>query len=138
MEFKDINDHCIDRIKLEKKGNFSLNYGNIYTAKHFFQLLERVTGQNKTLPSILTDEKGMRRNAFRSNVLSYKDNEALRLDDESHLKNIFKAISEATCLVFTLGLTEHWIDKSSSSSSTRTSRRPSVSPPQRSRLWLWP
>ena len=29
----------------------------------------------------------MRRN-FRSNVLSYKDNEALRLDDESHLKNI--------------------------------------------------
>ena len=113
LEFKDINDHCINRIKLEKKGNFSLNYGNIYTAKHFLQLLERVTGQNKTLPSILTDEKGMRRNAFRSNVLSYKDNEALRLDDESHLKNILKAISEATCLVFTLGLTEHWIDKKS-------------------------
>ena len=38
LEFKDINDHCIDRIKLEKKGNFSLNYGNIYTAKHFLQL----------------------------------------------------------------------------------------------------
>ena len=55
LEFKDINDHCNDRIKLEK-GNFSLNYGNIIQ-QSILQLLERVTGQNKTLPSILTDEK---------------------------------------------------------------------------------
>ena len=110
LKKNDLSEKHIDKINLEKKTNFSLNYGNIYTSKHFLQLIKRVVGTHTNLPRIIVDNKNRKRNSFRSNILSYYDNKALRDDDQNHLKNISSLIKEANILVFTVGLTEHWID----------------------------
>ncbi len=107
----DIHNKYNDKIHIEKNTNFSLNYGNIYTSKHLLQLIKRVLGKETQLPRILVDSKNRKRNSFRPNVLSYFDEKALRNDDKNHLKNISSIIKESNILVFTLGLTEHWIDK---------------------------
>jgi len=111
---EDLSIHDTNKIRLEKVENFSLNYGNIYTSKHFLQLIKRTLNKDPSLPRVINDKENRKRNSFRPNVLSYDNEVTLRKDDSNHLVNIYDAIKESSTLVFTLGLTEHWIDKATS------------------------
>lgn len=101
--------HAAD-IQEEAPHLFSLRYGNLYTARHLMQLLQRVTGQLVAEPATAVDKKGRYRNLFRPSVFSYTTLEALRADDVSHLTNARALISQADIFMFTLGLSEQWLD----------------------------
>lgn len=102
-----------DAIREETPAIFSLRYGNIYTTRHLVQLLQRVTGERKIIPPVAKDQNARYRNLFRPSVLSYGTVDALRSDDEAHLRNVRTLLERATVFTFTLGLTEQWIDKES-------------------------
>ena len=101
--------HTAD-ITEESPNLFSLRYGNIYTARHLLQLLQRTTGALTTEPATALDKNGRHRNLFRPGVLSYGSLEALRADDFSHIRNFKSLLGQADLFMFTLGLSEQWID----------------------------
>jgi hypothetical protein len=99
-----------DSIREETPNLFSLRYGNIYTVRHLLQLLQRATGALTTEPPVARDKNGRYRNLARPAVLSYASVEALRADDRAHLQNLLTLLGQADVFIFTLGLTEHWVD----------------------------
>jgi hypothetical protein len=99
-----------DSVREETPNQFSLRYGNIYTVRHLLQLLLRATGVWVTEPPVARDKNGRYRNLARPAVLSYSSIEALRADDRAHLRNLLTLLGAADVFIFTLGLTEHWVD----------------------------
>ncbi len=88
--------------------NFSAAYGNIYTARQFLQLVERALG----LFSPVEDRwhvAGAVIDPFRPGLrYPASSDEEFDVLTTEHLAAVRRAISEATVLVFTLGLTEAW------------------------------
>ncbi len=107
---RDILEAASDEIVEESPNLFSARYGNVYTTKHLLQLLERSTTALTTPAPVAVDSRGRFRNLLRPGVLSYGNEDALRRDDEAHLRNVRDLLAEADVFVFTLGLTEQWID----------------------------
>ena len=101
-----------ETIREEAPALFSLRYGNIYTARHLLQLLQRATGQLRVEAPVARDGKGRYRNLLRPSVLSYASTDVLRADDQAHLANVKALLGQADVFIFTLGLTEHWVDTS--------------------------
>jgi hypothetical protein len=99
-----------EAIREEAPNLFSLRYGNIYTTRHLLQLLQRATGQLSVEPPVTRDSQGRYRNLLRPSVLSYGSPEILRADDLAHLGNVRSMLGKADIFIFTLGLTEHWVD----------------------------
>jgi GSCFA family len=99
-----------ESIQEEAPSLFSLRYGNIYTTKHLLQLLQRAIGRLSVEPPITCDRNGRFRNLLRPSVLSYASPEILRADDLAHLSNVKALLGEADVFIFTLGLTEYWMD----------------------------
>ena len=111
---------CEDRIETEEQNireetpnMFSLRYGNIYTARQLQQLLQRVSGERAVEAPVALDPNGRFRNLLRPSVLSYGSMAWLRADDAAHLQNVGKLLCEADLFIFTLGLTEYWVDSES-------------------------
>jgi hypothetical protein len=98
-------------VREESENLFSLRYGNIYTARHLLQLLQRAAGQLVVDPPVAVDKNGRYRNLFRPSVLSYASVEALRADDTNHLRNVLALLQQADLFMFTLGLSEQWVDR---------------------------
>lgn len=98
-------------------GVFSARYGNIYTAKQLLQLIQRTYGKfdpiefswAKTHPH--SSERII--DPFRPGVQlkGFLNNHELSLDREIHFRKIRQAFEEMDVFIFTLGLTEAWIDK---------------------------
>lgn len=99
-------------VREESPSLFSLRYGNIYTVRHLLQLLQRASGALHVEPPVAVDKQGRFRNLSRPAVLSYADVRTLRADDQAHLANIIRMLGAADVFIFTLGLTEHWVDTS--------------------------
>lgn len=99
-----------DSVREETPNQFSLRYGNIYTVRHLLQLLQRATGALMTEPPVASDKNGRYRNLARPAVLSYASIDALRADDRDHLNNLMTLLRQADVFIFTLGLTEYWVD----------------------------
>jgi hypothetical protein len=90
--------------------NFSAAYGNIYTARHLRQLLERAVGKFRPREDRWYDDSGHVIDPFRPGLRfpARSDSEYDRLTSQ-HLEAVQKAFRAATVFVFTLGLTEGWL-----------------------------
>jgi hypothetical protein len=99
-----------DAVREESPNVFSLRYGNIYTTRHLMQLLQRAAGELSVAPPVTQDANGRYRNLLRPSVLSYASPTLLLADDAAHLRNVAMMIGEADVFIFTLGLTETWIE----------------------------
>jgi hypothetical protein len=94
---------------------FSCRYGNIYTSKQMLQLAQEalgVTSVNDDLNSIWINE-GKFYDAFRPNILpgGFTTRQEVIDERQRHLMAVRQMLLETDLLVFTLGLTETWIDK---------------------------
>jgi hypothetical protein len=88
--------------------DFSAAYGNIYTARHLKQLLERALGLFTPTEDRWYDRDrviGPFRPGLRHPARSDEEFELLR---SQHLRAVLAAFRAATVFVFTLGLTEGW------------------------------
>lgn len=90
---------------------YSARYGNIYTARQLLQLFDRAYGL--FIPEQeFWNTKGYFVDPWRPAVEAngYKTLSELRFDRQYHLSSVRKAFEEADLFIFTLGLTEAWID----------------------------
>lgn len=92
-------------------GMFSARYGNIYTVRQLRQLLERATGA--FVPDCdAWEAEGGWVDPFRPTIEPpLRDADEVRDLAESHLKQVLRLFREVEVLVFTLGLTEAWLDR---------------------------
>jgi hypothetical protein len=93
-------------------GMFSARYGNIYTARQLRQLLQRAHG--RFVPKEEYWLKGERYlDPFRPQINpgGFHSLEELRRDRKQHLERVLHAFKAARVFVFTLGLTEAWVDR---------------------------
>jgi len=94
-------------------GMFAARYGNIYTARQLRQLLERSYGLFE--PRQRAWKLGADRwvDPFRPQIQpgGYISLRELRLDQEVHFEAVRAAIEQMEVFVFTLGLTEAWVDR---------------------------
>ncbi|TDW16550.1 GSCFA family protein [Rhizobium azibense] len=92
---------------------FSARYGNIYTARQLRQLIDRAYGDFKPISDSWQRSDGMFVDPFRPQVEpdGFVSAAEVRFDREYHLRAVRKALEEADVFVFTMGLTETWVDK---------------------------
>lgn len=93
-------------------GTFSARFGNIYTAKQLVQLFDRAYGRYK--PIEVAWSAGQRWvDPFRPSVHpeGYRSLDELIFDREQHFACVRRMFESCDCFVFTLGLTEAWMDR---------------------------
>lgn len=90
---------------------FSARYGNIYTARQLHELLTEIAGDGPD-PHLIWENDGRFRDALRPTVepqgLATADEVLLHRD--YHLERTSRMLTQAQVFVFTLGLTEGWVD----------------------------
>lgn len=91
---------------------FSARYGNIYTVAQLLQLILRSLSKQKITNNIWRKDNRYY-DAFRPNIepLGFKNENELIESRMFHLSSVKKLFSNMDILVFTLGLTETWINK---------------------------
>ncbi|KPF63743.1 GSCFA domain-containing protein [Porphyrobacter sp. AAP60] len=94
-------------------GLFSARYGNVYTTRMLRQLLERAFGDFKPIDSAWRREDGRWVDPFRPQILpgGYVSSREVKLDRRTHFSAVRRAVKEMNVFVFTLGLTETWMDR---------------------------
>ena len=89
---------------------FSAAYGNVYTARQLLQLLQRATDKFRPIEPIF-EEDGYFVDAFRPGLrYKAKSRRELALLTNQHFDATLTAVRKADTFIFTLGLTEAWID----------------------------
>lgn len=96
---------------------FSANYGNIYTACQLKQLLESCLAFKDTGTFPYLFEKNLLETGYvdmlRPNAQgcsNFEDQRQALLARQEHLAGLFDLLSSANLIIFTLGLTESWVD----------------------------
>lgn len=95
-------------------GMFSARYGNVYTARQLKQLLYRAYGEFTPIEDAWVSAKSGRAvDPFRPQIHpgGFASKAELAADRRQHLAAVRTAIENMDIFVFTLGLTEAWIDK---------------------------
>lgn len=95
-------------------GIFSARYGNVYTVRQALQMLDRAFVDEKKQQSIWeSTQAGRFVDAFRPNVVAggFDSKADIVRDRARHYGAVRKLLSKADVLVFTLGLTETWMDR---------------------------
>lgn len=90
-------------------GVFSTRSGNIYTARQLRQLLERANGTFVPAAEPWSAEDGLL-DPFRPSVGPFRSAAELEGDRAFHLEAVRRMVKEMSVFVFTLGLTEAWLD----------------------------
>lgn len=98
-------------------GVFSARYGNIYTARQLRQLLERSYGAFEPREAAWPLEDSRWVDPFRPQIQpgGFVSIDELLLDREIHFLAVRRAIDEMSIFIFTLGLTEAWVDRADGS-----------------------
>ncbi|WP_426959669.1 GSCFA domain-containing protein [Muricoccus radiodurans] len=93
-------------------GLFTARYGNVYTARQLRQLLERAYGFYRPLETAWHAPDGRVLDPFRPQIQpdGFTSEAELLLDREVHFAAIRRAVESMRVFVFTLGLTEAWLD----------------------------
>jgi hypothetical protein len=93
-------------------GLFSARYGNIYTARQLKQLLQRAYGLFEPVESIWRTREGHLVDPFRPQIQEggFVSEDELGADRQRHFAALRSAIESMSVFVFTLGLTETWMD----------------------------
>ncbi len=97
-------------------GMFAARYGNIYTARQLKQLLQRAYENFEPITISWAGKDGKSVvDPFRPQIQpgGFVSEAELQADQTYHFASIRKAIEQMKVFVFTLGLTECWIDKHS-------------------------
>jgi GSCFA family len=94
-------------------GVFSARYGNLYTARQLHQLLARAYGQFEPAADFWDRADGRVADPFRPQIQpkGFVSRTEAGLDRTQHLAAVRRAIEEMDVFVFTLGLTEAWVDQ---------------------------
>lgn len=91
-------------------GIYSARYGNIYTTRQLLQLLLRATGEFEPLEQVWEREGGFVdpfRPTLEPEPMSRLEVNELRADHLARVRKLFRSVD---VFVFTLGLTEAWVD----------------------------
>jgi hypothetical protein len=93
-------------------GLFTARYGNIYTARQLKQLLQRAYSLFEPGEDVWRTEEGHIVDPFRPQIQKggFASEDELRADREVHFRALRAAIESMSVFVFTLGLTEAWMD----------------------------
>lgn len=93
-------------------GLFSARYGNVYTTRQLRQLLERSFSAFKPIDAAWRRGDGRWVDPFRPQILpgGYVSSREVKLDSRTHFAAVRRAVKEMDVFVFTLGLTESWMD----------------------------
>lgn len=99
--------------KANNYGVFSARYGNIYTVRQMKQLLQRAWGQHSPIETAWRAADGTFVDPFRPQIQpgNFLTEAEVIVDREQHLAAVRKGIDKMAVFVFTLGLTEAWVDK---------------------------
>jgi len=90
---------------------FSARYGNIYTARQLLQLLKRAYGEYRPLEQIWISKSGKLIDPFRPNMgEEFNSEEELNNSRDIHLSAVREMFENLDVFVFTLGLTEGWVN----------------------------
>lgn len=94
-------------------GVFSARYGNLYTTRQLRQLIDRAYGRFEPAADFWDRPDGRVADPFRPQIQpkGFVSRPEARLDRERHLAAVRRALEEMDVFVFTLGLTEAWIDR---------------------------
>src|SRR5579862_2991920 len=101
------------RAQDENFGVFSARYGNIYTLRQLLQLFDRAYGLFEPVtPAWLTPE-GRCLDPFRPQIQKsgFASLGALEEDRASHLAAVRRLFERCDVMIFTLGLTEGWVNR---------------------------
>lgn len=92
-------------------GLFSARYGNIYTARQLRELLQEIADDTAD-PRLVWANSGQFRDALRPTVEpeGLTSAEEVLLHRNCHLERASRMLQQAEVFIFTLGLTEAWID----------------------------
>lgn len=103
-----------ERARELQYGVFSARYANVYTVRQLRQLVEFAFGLREGDPPVLTEGSrffdGLRPRIQPGGYESLAD---LRADRAWHLGQVRRLFTECDVFVFTLGLTEAWVEKDS-------------------------
>ena len=93
-------------------GVFAARYGNVYTSRQLKQLILRAFGEFEPVQNHWNTDVGTVVDPFRPQIQpnGFVSIEELDEDRVQHFSCIREALSNASIFVFTLGLTESWVD----------------------------
>ena len=93
-------------------GMFSARYGNIYTARQLIQLLHRAYGILQPLDDLWPAPDGHVIDPYRPRIQpkGFATRREFTLDRAQHFAAIRRAVEQMDVFVFTLGLTESWMN----------------------------
>lgn len=94
-------------------GSFSARYGNVYTARQLKQLLQRAYGEFEPLERAWPSRAGTFVDPFRPRIepRGFVSEAEVLANRSIHLAAVREAIEGMAAFVFTLGLTEAWVDR---------------------------
>lgn len=94
-------------------GLFTARYGNIYTTLQLVQLFDRAYGRFAPGEDVWLDREGRARDPFRPMIQpgGFAGEAEMRADRAWHLARVREAFETLDVMVFTLGLTECWVDR---------------------------
>ena len=94
-------------------GLFSARYGNLYTARQLWQLIERAYGRFDPVEPPWIDPDGSVRDPFRPTIQpgNFASVAEMLADRAQHLARVREMFENLDVFVFTLGLTECWESK---------------------------
>jgi GSCFA family len=99
-----------DATDLPSYKNFTARYGNVYTTKQALQLFDRSFGFKSSSEEIW-EKNGRFHDPHRPNVASFSNIDSLLSNRNEHLSYTRKAFAESSIIIFTLGLTEGWVNR---------------------------
>ncbi len=90
---------------------YSARYGNIYTARQLLQLLTEALNDTPTAP-LIWQKDGRYYDALRPSIEpeGFASRDSVIHARQEHLRAVRALLQQTECIVFTLGLTECWID----------------------------
>ncbi|MEO8154473.1 MAG: GSCFA domain-containing protein [Rhizobacter sp.] len=101
-----------DEAKAHGYGEFAARYGNVYTVRQLRQLVEQALGLREPIEAF-AEVDGAVFDLLRPHVRpgGFKSMPEARADRRYHLACVKKLFTECEVFVFTLGLTEAWVDE---------------------------
>ena len=96
----------------ESYSKFSARYGNIYTNRQLLELLQQAIGEKNVIEDFAQQPDGKVIDLLRPRAIpdGFSTTESARLDRQFHLQCVGEMLKEMSVFVFTMGLTEAWLN----------------------------
>jgi GSCFA family protein len=105
----------LDLVTAEKfnYGVFTARYGNLYTTRQLLQLLQRAHGAFSPVDDVWQGDDGRFYDPYRPNIQpnGFPSIHEYMADRAQHFAAVRRAVRELDVFVFTLGLTEAWMNR---------------------------